>query len=83
MKNNSLKHYIFGLITGFIVIPLIEELMTVVNTWIQVLLLKPNKIVIKGNKELSELQGDEEPIETHCIGFQIPSEDDYEDEDDF
>lgn len=83
MKNNSLKHYIFGLITGFIAIPLIEELMTVVNTWIQVLLLKPNKIVIKGNKELSELQGDEEPIETHCIGFQIPSEDDYEDEDDF
>lgn len=83
MKNNSLKHYIFGLITGFIAIPLIEELMTVVNTWIQVLLLKPNKVVIKGNKELSELQGDEEPIETHCIGFQIPSEDDYEDEDDF
>ena len=83
MKNNSLKHYIFGLITGFIAIPLIEELMTVVNTWIQVLLLKPNKIVINGNKELSELQVDEEPIETHCIGFQIPSEDDYEDEDDF
>ena len=32
MKNNSLKHYIFGLITGFIAIPLIEKLMTVVNT---------------------------------------------------
>ena len=81
MKNNSLKHYILGLITGFIAIPLIEELMTVVNTWIQALLIKPNKIVIKGNKELAELQGDEEEIQTHCIGFQVPSSNDYEDDD--
>ena len=81
MKNNSLKHYILGLITGFIAIPLIEELMAVVNSWIQALLIKPNKIVIKGNKELAEMQGDEEYTETHCIGFQVPSEDDYYDDD--
>lgn len=81
MKNNSLKYYIFGLITGFIAIPLIEELMTVVNTWIQALLIKPNKIVVKGNKELTELQDDEEEMQTHCIGFQVPSNNDYEDDD--
>ena len=46
--------------------------------WIQVLLLKPNKIVLKGNKELSELQG-EEPVQTSCIGFQVSSEEDDED----
>ena len=83
MKNKNTKYYIFGLLSGLLFIPIIEEFISVVSAWIQVLLLKPNKIVIKGNKELSELQGDEEPIETHCIGFQIPSEDDYEDEDDF
>lgn len=85
MKDKSLKYYILGFVTGFIAIPLMEELMNVVNTWIQVLIIKPSKIVIKGNKELSELQGNEEEIQTQCIGFQVPSEDDYyyDDEEDF
>ena len=55
MKENKLKYYLFGLITGFIGIPLVEELMNVVNTWIQVLIIKPSKIVFKGNKELAEI----------------------------
>lgn len=81
MENKTTKYFILGLVTGFVAIPLIEELMTVVNTWIQALLIKPNKIVIKGNKELAELQCDEEEIQTHCIGFQVPSNNDYEDDD--
>ena len=81
MENKTTKYFIIGLLTGFVAIPLIEELMTVVNTWIQALLIKPNKIVIKGNKELTELQGDEEEIQTHCIGFQVPSDDYYDDYD--
>ena len=81
MENKTTKYFVLGLITGFVAIPLIEELMTVVNTWIQALLIKPNKIVIKGNKELAEMQGDEGEIQTHCIGFQVPSSNDYEDDD--
>ena len=81
MKNKTTKYFIIGLITGFIGIPIVEELMNVINAWIQALLIKPNKIVIKGNKELAELQGDEEEIQTHCIGFQVPSDDYYEDDD--
>lgn len=81
MENKTTKYFIVGLITGFIAIPLIEELMNVANTWIQALLIKPNKIVIKGNQELAEMQGDEEEIQTHCIGFQVPSSNDYEDDD--
>ena len=81
MENKTTKYFIIGLITGFVGLPVIEELMNVINAWIQALLIKPNKIVIKGNKELSELQGDEEEILTHCIGFQVPSDDYYEDDD--
>lgn len=81
MENKTTKYFIIGLLTGFVAIPIIEEFMNVINTWIQALLIKPNKIVIKGNKELSELQGDEEEIQTHCIGFQVPSSNDYEDDD--
>lgn len=81
MENKTTKYFIIGLLSGFIAIPIIEELMNVVNAWIQALLIKPNKIVIKGNKELAEMQGDEEYAETHCIGFQVPSDDYYEDDD--
>lgn len=84
-KNNNIKHFIIGLLSGLLFIPVIEEFLNVIIAWIQVLILKPNKIVLKGNKELSELQG-EEPVQTSCIGFQLSSEEDddyYEDDDDY
>lgn len=82
MKNNNTKHFIVGLLSGLLFIPVIEELLNVIMAWIQVLLLKPNKIVIKGNKELSELQTQEEYQQTNCVGFQIPNDDEYYEEDD-
>lgn len=55
--------------------------MNVIMTWIQVLLLLPNKIILKGNKELTDLQSEEQEYETSCIGFQIPNEEEYYDDD--
>ena len=81
MENKTTKYFILGLITGFVAIPIIEEFMSLINTWIQALIIKPSKIVVKGNKELAELQSDEEEVQTHCIGFQIPSDEYYEDDD--
>lgn len=53
-------------------------------SWIQVLLLKPTKIVLEGNKEINELQGNEEYVQTECIGFKMPeSVDEYEDDEDY
>lgn len=56
--------------------------MNVMMTWIQVLLLLPNKIILKGNKELTDLQSEEQEYETSCISFQIPNGEEYYDEDD-
>lgn len=53
------KHYILGILTGLLFIPVIEEFINVIMSWIQVLLLKPTKIVLEGNKEINELQNDE------------------------
>lgn len=80
--NKETKHYILGLLTGLLFIPTIEEFINVIMSWIQVLLLKPSKIVLEGNKEINKLQSDEEYQETSCIGFQIPNCEDeyYEDE---
>ena len=80
-KNNNTKHFIIGLLSGLLFIPIIEELLNVIMAWIQVFFLRSKKIVLKGNKELAELQGDEEYKQTNCVGFQIPSEDEEYDED--
>ena len=85
-KNNNTKHFIIGLLSGLLFIPVIEEFLNVIMAWIQVLILKPNKIVLKGNKDIAELQSEEEPVQTSCIGFQVSSEEDddcYEDDDDY
>lgn len=55
--------------------------MNVIMTWIQVLLLLPNKIILKGNKELTDLQSEEQEYETSCIVFQIPNGEEYYDDD--
>lgn len=80
MKDKSILHYILGLLTGLLFIPIIEEIIDIVQAWVQALLITPSKIVLQGNKELSELQDNEEEIQTQCIGFQIPSSNDYEDD---
>ena len=81
-KNKNVWFYILGLLSGILFIPATEELINVIMSWIQVLLLKPTKIVLEGNKEINEMQADEEYQQTNCIGFQIPSNDEeyYEDE---
>ena len=81
-KNKNVWFYILGVLTGLLFIPVIEEFINVIISWIQVLLLQPTKIVLEGNKEINEMQADEEYQQTNCIGFQIPSNDEeyYEDE---
>ena len=82
-KNKIVWFYILGILSGILFIPATEEFINVIISWIQVLLLKPTKIVLEGNKEIKELQGDEEYQQTNCIGFQVPSNDEeyYCDED--
>lgn len=81
-KNKNVWFYILGILSGILFIPATEEFINVIISWIQVLLLQPTKIVLEGNKEINEMQADEEYQQTNCIGFQIPSNDEeyYEDE---
>ena len=76
-KNRNVWFYIFGILSGILFIPVIEEFINVIMAWIQVLMLKPSKKVLKGNKKLEKYQEPEEYQQTNCIGFQITTEDDY------
>ena len=81
-KNRNVWFYILGLLSGILFIPVIEEFINVIMSWIQVLILKPTEKVLKGNKELEKYQESEEYQQTNCIGFQIPSDDEYYCDDD-
>ena len=79
--NKETKHHIFGLLSGLLFIPILEDFINVIAAWIQVLIVTPSKIVTKANSEISEMQGSQEES-TNVIGFSIPStEEYYEDED--
>ena len=82
--NKETTYYIFGLLSGLLFIPILEDFINVIAAWIQVLIVTPSKIVTKANSEISEMQGSQEES-TNVIGFSIPSteeyyEDEYEDE---
>ena len=80
MKNNkTLLSYILGMLSILLFIPVIEELATTILSWIEYLKLFSRKLVVKGNKELLELQGEDSEESTCTIGFQYtPDEDNYD-----
>ena len=81
MKNKNLISYILGLATGFIFIPLIEELINVAFSWIEVLKTKPSGIINDWNKKMATEDQDGMESDTYAIGFQYtPNEDDFDEE---
>lgn len=76
-NNKNVWFYILGILSGLLFIPIVEEFVNVIMAWIQVLMLKPSKKVLKGNKKLAKYQESEDYQQTSCIGFQIPNEDEY------
>ena len=69
------------MLTVLLFVPLIEDISAILSSWFQVLILKPTKLVLKGNKEIAELQANSQEIDAHCIGFQMPVQDEFDDED--
>lgn len=74
--------FIFGMLTTLAFIPIIESLVEIVLCSLEPLKAKSTKKVLKINKEINELQSELEPIDTQAIGFEIPSDEEYYDEED-
>lgn len=51
-ENKTLLSYILGACTIVIFLPIVEELVNVILSWIEYLKILPGKLVIKGNAEL-------------------------------
>ena len=78
---NKLKCYILGMITVILAIPIIEQITEIVCGGLEVLKGKSTKKVMQINKEIEDLQMQLEPINTNCIGFEVPNQEEYYEDD--
>ena len=78
---NKLKYYIFGMMTVILAIPIIEQITEIVCGCLEVLKGKNTKKVMQINKEIEDLQMQLEPINTNCIGFEVPNQEEYYEDD--
>jgi hypothetical protein len=78
-----LKKFIYGLLFGLLCIPILETLLELIVTYLELPKAYITKKILKENKIIADLQLEQEHIETVAMGFQIPSEDEYEEDDDF
>lgn len=75
-----MKKYILGMVTVVLAIPVLESLAELCQVAIEVPKGVLSRYVLKINKDLRELQEDDEPVSTNCIGFSVPTNDYEEDE---
>lgn len=78
---NKLKCYIFDMMTVILAIPIIEQITEIVCGGLEVLKGKNTKKVMQINKEIEDLQMQLEPINTNCIGFKVPNQEEYYEDD--
>lgn len=81
MKNNkTLLSYVFGMLTVIAFIPILSSLVDAICGYIEILKIHSGKIVVKGNKEITEIQIPEEEVHTQAIGFRMPDNEEYYDD---
>ena len=78
---NKLKCYILGMMTVILAIPIIEQITEIVCGGLEVLKGKNTKKVMQINKGIEDLQMQLEPINTNCIGFKVPNQEEYYEDD--
>lgn len=78
----QLKYFILGIIFYIAAIPIIESIAEIITTGLEYFKGVVSKPVLKMNKTLLELQVDlEKHDEAVCMGFDIKSSEDWDDDD--
>ena len=76
----KLKIYILGMITALVALPIIDEVVEIICSFLEILKGISTKKVLKINKDIMDLQEQLELVNTNCIGFEAPNTE-YEDDD--
>lgn len=77
-----MKKYVFGFISGICLLPILDSLTELLQVVLEIPKGKLSKCVIKINNEIQDIQAQSEPITTNCIGFEIPNEEYWDEEED-
>lgn len=75
----KLKIYILGMITALVALLIIDEVVEIICSFLEILKGISTKKVLKINKDIMDLQEQLEPINTNCIGFEAPNTQYYDD----
>lgn len=77
-----MKKYILGFLTGICILPILDSLTELIQVALEIPKGELSKKVMVINNEIQDIQAESEPINTSCIGFEVPSnEEEYFDED--
>ena len=76
----KLKIYILGMITTLVALPIINEVVEIICSFLEILKGISTKKVLRINKDIMDLQEQLEPVNTNCIGFEIPNTEYYDDD---
>ena len=78
------KYFVLGMIFLLVVEPILDTIVETIQTAFEALKAKISVYILHKNVEISklnaEIQGYEEPQETQAIGFALPQEEYYDDE---
>lgn len=81
-KQNSLFYFLFGIASVILIEPFLQCLSELLCQHMEIAKGKKTKKIIEINKEIEELQKEEEQCCTQAIGFEIPNSEDYYDDED-
>jgi hypothetical protein len=80
------KYFVLGMIFLLVAEPILDTIVDTIQTAFEAIKAKINVYILNKNVEISKLnaetQGFEEPQETQAIGFVLPEEDYYYDDED-
>ena len=74
----KLKIYILGMITALVALPIINEVVEIICSFLEILKGISTKKVLRINKDIMDLQEQLEPVNTNCIGFEAPNTEYYD-----
>ena len=74
----KLKIYILGMITALVALPIIDEVVEIICSFLEILKGISTKKVLRINKDIMVLQEQLGPVNTNCIGFEAPNTEYYD-----
>ena len=69
----KLKIYILGMITALVALPIVDEIVEIICSFLEILKGTSTKKILKINKDIMDLQEN-----TNCIGFETPNTEYYD-----